>query len=1414
MTTVEFLSKLRNLGVELHADGEQLRLSAPQGVLTPSLQEELKARKNEILAFLKQLNVGDPAESNIPHYSRQGYLPLSFSQERLWILDQLEPCSPAYNLPAALRLRGPLNLTCVQRALDTILSRHEVLRTSFDMIDQRPTQIIAAAQSLPLTIIDLSAFSEEEQNAQAKRLSEEEARRPFNLQKDLPIRASLLKLNDEEHVFLLTMHHIASDAWSIAVFAREFASLYTAFLKGQADPLPPLPIQYADFSQWQREWLQGDRLETQLAYWKRQLQGELPQLDMLLDRPRPAVQSHQSGRATFDLSASLTQALRHLSREEDATLFMTLLAAFKLLLHKHTGLEDIVIGSPIAGRTRTETEDMIGFFLNTLVLRTDLSGNPDFRELVQRVRKVAADAYSHQDIPFEKLLIELQPERDLSRTPFFQVLFNMLNIEESSQHLPGLTVEIFEAPDIGSKFDLTLYVRELSEGIRFILVFSKDLFDLPRIQELLAQWEHLLVQIAANPSRKIAEYSLAIAGQTRQKQADIIKRLSMIANDFHEFTREEINQSITNRFEKQAASLPNRIAVKTMQHEWTYQHLNQIANSIAHAVLNTFGKEERIALLFDHDAPMIAGILGILKAGKAYIPLDPHYPQQRLGYMLTDSETNVIVTNNAQVALAQSLAGNTKQLINIDALSVERMDVNPRLNIPPQTLAYILYTSGSTGQPKGVMQSHGNVLHFMQVYTNNLHIGATDRLSLLSSYSFDAAVMDIFGALLNGATLYPIDLRKDGFLGLARYLNENQITIYHSTPTVYRYFLNSLNESERFPSLRLVVLGGEAVVKQDVELYKKHFLADCVMVNGLGPTESTVTLQYFIDKETKITRNAVPVGYPVTGTEVIFLNEQGKEVPGSGEVAIRSPYIALGYWNKPHITESAFLSDRELGGKRIYRTGDVGVRLPDETIEFRGRKDFQVKIRGHRVEVGEVEFHLAKHPGIKECVVIADNSSSGETHLVAYFVSTGTQPTGNEIRNFLEDKLPDFMIPSIFLPLQSLPMTPTGKIDRLSLPTPDYTGQLNPNQRVNARNPVEEELIKIWEDVLHVQPIGVRDNFFELGGHSLMAVHLFTRINQTFNVNLPLATLFRDATVEHLANAINRDTNSEKRWSALIAVKPEGNHLPFFCVHGLTGDILWFRDLADCLSPDYPFYGLQSRGLDGIQAPLTSIEDMAAYYISEIRRLQPKGPYYLGGASFGGAVALEIAQQLLAQQEQVALLAIFDHVLPNVSTGRTDGKLKAQVVVAYRILRNLPRWLKEFSRMGRFGMAQRIRRKLRVAQKAATKKDPSDGIAQFDAEDLIDFAAELSPHRQRLISYNYQALRRYVPQPYAGHVSLFRASHRPLFSPHDPEAGWQKLAPGRVHVFDVPSSHEGMFRQPYVQDLASKLKSYWDDIHA
>jgi amino acid adenylation domain-containing protein len=1319
---------------------------------------------------------------------------LSFAQERLWFLDQLMPGTPVFNVPIAVRLLQATDVSVLQKSLTEIVRRHEVFRTTFITVDGRPAPVISSNLDHELEVIDLTVHSSLERDAESRRLIEAEALRPFDLAHGPLIRTSLIKLGEKQSIFLLTMHHIISDGWSIVLFFQELSTLYQAFANGKPSPLVEPLIQYTDYAAWQREWLRGEVLDRQLSYWKNKLRGELPVLELPADRPRPAVQTYSGARLTLTLPAELTQALIALSQREGATLFMTLLAAFKVLLQRYTGQQDIIVGSPIANRPQAETEKLIGFFLNNLALRTDLSGEPSFRELLSRVRDTALNAYAYQDVPFEKLIEELKPDRDLSRTAIFQVYFNLFSFSDDIELPDGETISFVDAwlqsEEHLSKFDLTLYAGLQNGELKLAFVYNTDLFEEASISRVLAHFRNLLKAVARNPGLAISDYALS-------DNSDISFSSERIrpVNDFPRFEKDEIEQSIYERFDAQVRKYPARTAVKTTDHEWSYAELNTKATRIAQSIVNLCGDgEERVALLCGHDAPMIAAMLGALQAGKTYVPLDPNYPEERLAYLLDHSESTALLADEKNFALARRLAPPGVRLINIEQVdSVNQIIDLP--DVPAHRRAYILYTSGSTGKPKGVVQNHRNVLHFIRVYTNNLHIDSADRLTLLSSYCFDASVMDIYGALLNGATLYPMDLKRDGLADLSEHLCTEKITIYHSTPTVYRYFIETLSERPEFPRLRLIVLGGEEVSRRDVELYRKHFSDGCIFVNGLGPTESTVSLQNFIDKRTTVSSESVPVGFPVEETEILLLSDAGKPVEIHGEIAIKSRHVALGYWRNVEATSAAFICCANGGDTcRMYKTGDLGRRLPDGSIRFEGRKDFQIKIRGFRVEMGEIEAVLCQHPLVRQSVVVARDGEGRGRQLVAYVVlQTDQSPDESELRIFLKKQLPEYMLPAAFVVLDALPMTESGKVNRRALPDP-IRFNLKPVAAASAPpTDLEELLLPIWSEVLGV-PVGVTDNFFECGGHSLMAVRLFAQIEKRLGHRLPLATLFRAPTVAQLAAVIEDD--STHQWTSLVPIQTAGANRPFFCVHGLGGHVLEFYDLARRLGPDQPFYGLQSQGLDGKQPLHTSIREMAGHYVKEMRELQPAGPYFIGGRSLGGTIAFEMACQLRGQGEEVGLLALLDtypagyaKLLPAVSQPETNfGRATNRVESHFRNLRRL-------------SFTEKLSYLIEKARYAPRKM--KSFVWRRAYRRYRNFNRALPRLLRDVAEYNSMAGHEYMPEAYDGRVTLFWASGD--LRAYDLVEGWRVLVPRGIEVQEISGTHLNIIKEPHVAELALKL---------
>jgi len=1400
--------------------------SIPGSVTPPNISE---AKRLLLARYLRGEIKQQPASPRAIAPLPPGAVPqLSFAQERLWFLDQLNPDSAVYSVPLTVKLSGRIDPEILERSVNEIVRRHDVLRTTFATVDGRPVPDTRSKVHVHLQNHDLT--SQPENEGEARAVLDREAETPFDLSSGPLIRATLVTLDEQRHIFLVVMHHIISDGWSLVLFFQELSAIYEAFSRGEASPLAKLAVQYADYAAWQRQWLQGETLQTQLNYWKQQLGGELPVLELPSDRPRPAVQTFNGARAWLVLPEPITESLLALSQREGVTLFIALLAIFKVLLYRYTGEEDIIVGSPIANRPQTETESIIGFFLNNLALRSDLSGDPSFREVLARVRKTALEAYAHQDVPFEKLIDALRPERDLSRTPIFQVYFNLFNFGAEIR-LPGgdETVSFVEAwaqsEEELSKFDLTLYAGLQDRELKLAFVWNTDLYDASTIERLRAHFGALVEAAVADPDQRISELKLHVDDEDLSFRADSIRP----TNAFIEFRRDEIEQSIADRFAVQVEKYPRRMAIKSKHYQWTYEELQAVVDRIARSILNARGLgEERVALLFEHEAPMIGGMLGTLRAGKTYVPLDPHHPQERLAQIIEHSQATVILTNNKNLPLAEKLinrlwsavaeqSGGTAlnehlarepkapsplrsagalQIINVDNLNSAVAPVTLPV-VKPDSLAYILYTSGSTGQPKGVMQNHRNVLHYIRVYTNNLHLHADDRLTLFSSYCFDASVMDIYGALLNGATLYPIDVREDGLADLAEQLIVEKITVYHSTPTVYRYFISSLEDRKiQFPAQRLVVLGGEKVNRADVESYQQHFADNCLFVNGLGPTEATVSLQNFISKQTTISGDSVPVGFAVDDTEVLLLNKAGKPAELSGEIAIKSAHVALGYWQNAEATARAFSSNGSGPEVRIYRTGDMGRRLPDGSISFVGRKDFQIKIRGFRVELGEIESAISEHPQVSEGVVVAHENGGGDKRLVAYVVSEHTLIT-TELREFLKHKLPEYMVPSSFVMLDQLPLTPSGKLDRRALPSPvDFDLNQNGHQlETTAQTPLEQTLARIWSELLGVKAIDINDNFFELGGHSLLAVRLFAQIEKRLGKRLPLATLFQAPTVAQLAAIIKKDWTPE--WSSLVAINPSGSKPPFFCVHALGGNVIEYYDLARHLGQEQPFYGLQSRGLHENLLPDTRVEDMAAHYIKEMREVQPEGPYFIGGRSLGGMVAFEMAHQLRAGGQAIGLLALLDTYPSGYAKLFRD-----QATLRATLGRAAKRTKAHLANLHSLSVNEGVSYLIRKVRFAPRKLKSQVWRRIYGAYEKLD--RPLPQTFRDVKEFNSLAVREYKPQVYDGKVTLFWAS-ADLRASIDLVEGWRALAGGGIDVHEIPGSHLDIVKEPHVQQLAEKL---------
>jgi len=890
----------------------------------------------------------------------------------------------------------------------------------------------------------------------------------------------------------------------------------------------------------------------------------------------------------------------------------------------------------------------------------------------------------------------------------------------------------------------------------------------------------------------------------------------MGSSDIAEFKREDLERSVPDRFESQVRRGPGLLAVKSGSQAFTYGALNQAANRLAHTILEQRGQaSEPVAILLGHDAWQTAAMLGILKAGKAYVPLDPTFPRRRLAFMLEDSQAPIIITDSHNLALAEELAQEGHRVISTHQLAEGGAVDNPELKLLPRTLANILYTSGTTGRPKGVMMNHRNLLHTIMTITRSYGITADDRLAQVFSTSFAAATTPTFGALLNGATLLPFHIKRD-LVRLADWLLQERVTALMCVVTLFRHLCATLTGDQQLPHLRLITIGGETVLLRDVDLYQKHFSDQCKLFVRLAGTETLLIRSYPLDKDTQITGNIVPVGHAVDDKHVLLLDKQGNEVGFDrvGEIAVRSRYLSPGYWQRPDLTGAAFLPAPEDGEERTYRTGDLGRMRPDGCLEHLGRIDFQVKIRGHRVELGEVEAALLDHPAVREAAVVARETQAGTKLLVAYVVPSGEPPPSvKSLRSALAGKLPDFMIPSSFVTLAALPLTATGKVDRRALPEYETGKSESDETFVASSDEVQTKLARLWEEVLGVRPVGARDDFFELGGNSLLAARLFAEIGVVFGKNPPLATLLQAPTIEQLAGVLRRQGEAAP-WSSLVTMQPgDPARLPLFLVHGAGGGILDYAALVRCLGSDQPVYGLQGRGLNDVQQPDTCIEGMAAYAIEGLLTARPEGPYLLAGYCLGGLVAFEMARQLQANGRPVGLLAIVDVPPPN--SGYHVDAWRPRSILSF--LHNLPSWLLAAFDPGSAPWYSRARDRLAwlIARMRRARPGASDAKkAPVDLRLVFNDVEGMSDNERHRLETHAQALRDYVPRVFPGSITVMRARTQPLrwsFNP-DPEMGWGKLAGGGVETRTIPGFHPRVHLQPHVQVLAKELRACLDSV--
>ncbi|HCL3840890.1 TPA: pyoverdine non-ribosomal peptide synthetase PvdD, partial [Pseudomonas aeruginosa] len=1204
------------------------------------LDASLKAlfERPVLKAFAQGLERTTDAVSTIPLADRQQPLALSFAQERQWFLWQLEPESAAYHIPSALRLRGRLDVDALQRSFDSLVARHETLRTRFRLEGGRSYQQVQPAVSVS---IEREPFGEEGLIERIQAIVVQ----PFDLERGPLLRVNLLQLAEDDHVLVLVQHHIVSDGWSMQVMVEELVQLYAAYSQGLDVVLPALPIQYADYALWQRSWMEAGEKERQLAYWTGLLGGEQPVLELPFDRPRPARQSHRGAQLGFELPRELVEAVRALAQREGASSFMLLLASFQALLYRYSGQADIRVGVPIANRNRVETERLIGFFVNTQVLKADLDGRMGFDELLAQARQRALEAQAHQDLPFEQLVEALQPERNASHNPLFQVLFNHQSEIRSvtpEVQLEDLRLEGLAWDGQTAQFDLTLDIQEDENGIWASFDYATDLFDASTVERLAGHWRNLLRGIVANPRQRLGELPLLDAPERRQT-----------LSEWNPAQREyAVQGTLQQRFEEQARQRPQAVALILDEQRLSYGELNARANRLAHCLIaRGVGADVPVGLALERSLDMLVGLLAILKAGGAYLPLDPAAPEERLAHILDDSGVRLLLT---QGHLLERLPRQTGvEVLAIDGLVLDGYaESDPLTTLSADNLAYVIYTSGSTGKPKGTLLTHRNALRLFSATEAWFGFDERDVWTLFHSYAFDFSVWEIFGALLYGGRLVIVpqwvSRSPEDFY---RLLCREGVTVLNQTPSAFKQLMAvacSADMATQQPALRYVIFGGEALDLQSLRPWFQRFGdRQPQLVNMYGITETTVHVTYRPVSEADLEGGLVsPIGGTIPDLSWYILDRDLNPVPRGavGELYIGRAGLARGYLRRPGLSATRFVPNPFPGGagERLYRTGDLARFQADGNIEYIGRIDHQVKVRGFRIELGEIEAALAGLAGVRDAVVLAHDGVGG-TQLVGYVVADSAEDAERlreSLRESLKRHLPDYMVPAHLMLLERMPLTVNGKLDRQALPQPDAS--LSQQAYRAPGSELEQRIAAIWAEILGVERVGLDDNFFELGGHSLLLLMLKERIGDTCQATLSISQLMTHASVAEQAACIE----GQARESLLVPLNGRREGSPLFMFHPSFGSVHCYKTLAMALRDRHPVKGVVCRALLGAGREVPEWDDMVAEYAEQLLQEHPEGVFNLAGWSLGGNLAMDVAARLEQRGRQVAFVGWIDAPAP------------------------------------------------------------------------------------------------------------------------------------------------------------------------
>jgi amino acid adenylation domain-containing protein len=1387
------LTQLRQKDITVRLRGNDLSVVAGNGVLSPETKAMLAENKQAIVSYLRELQESDSRD--IQTADRSLFLPLSSGQQRLWFLAQLDPESSAYVIPAAVRIEGVLQLKLLQQALNKIVKRHEVLRTVFKTEESEPRQVIRNEMAVPFQIVDLRSSSSENQKTKMEECIRIEIGKPFDLSEGPLLRAVVVQLGEQEHVLFLAFHHIVADGWSIPILVRELSALYMACQKSEFDDLPELPVQYADYAIWQRGWNESEGRARQLRYWEKQLAGLVP-MGLPADHARNEQKAARGATAGFAISNSLVSSLKSLGVEEEATLFMVYLAAFKVLLSRYCNQSQIAVGTPVANRERREIQGLIGFFVNTLVMHTDVNVGGSFRDLLRQVKKTVLDAMDNQDLPFEQLVDHLRPERMANQNPLFQVMFILENQPQADMQLEDITLRPLELKGHTAKFDLTLNLVPEKGGLQGRLNYNCEMFEPASMERMIAHYKQLLESIAGQPDQSIDDLTMLTAVEREQ-----------LLMEWNQTGMEYPQETVVDLFEQQAERTPKAIAVEYVDDELTYAELNRQANQLAHYLQELgVGPEVQVGICVERSLELIVSLLGVLKAGAAYLPLDFRYPKERLQWMFEDMQPTVLVTQSKLENLLPPVTGKIIRLDTEWEKISSRSEQNPGCEVSGDNLAYTLYTSGSTGRPKASGIRHSSVTALVQWAREAFTTEELNGMLASTSICFDLSVYEIFAPLSWGGKV----ILPPTVLEIATMSTRDKVKVVNTCPSIMQEILRIQGLPQ---SVSTVNLAGEALTMPLVQqLYGIPTIKR--VLNLYGPTEDTTYSTYiWIKKEDASERATVSIGRPITNTQMYVLDARMEPVPigVAGELYIGGAGLARGYINRPELTAERFVANPFVrteitNGERLYRTGDFVRWMPNGNLEFMGRLDDQVKIRGQRIELGEIEAVLQQHPAVAQAAVIARGEQQTERRLIGYVVWNENSLEGGSsaLREYLRSRLPEYMVPKVIMAMENLPLTPNGKLDRRALAGIVPKEQREDKPYVAPRTPEEEAVAKIWAELLQLEQVGVHDNFFELGGHSLLAMQQISRVKKIFAVELAVRELFETRTLEGLAGRIEQKrvealANAQDRphaSSVVVGIQPLGSATPFFCVHPVGGQVTCYMELSRQLGTEQPFYGLQSPPEDEIAGNTITIEEMAGLYCREILQVQNEGPYLLGGWSMGGLVAFEMTRQLKLSGREVALLALFDTYPLRKADGSANGNPEQQIPVLANFALDLARSL---------GKDWAVKAKefllLEPQQQWASLLEmlAHDGfLPREGAETVLEGLLSM-------FTRNFTARNSYVAAPQEQPTLLFHVaeSHG---EPGQLVEEWRGLTQESLEAHEIRGNHYTLLRAPHVSLVADILK--------